>query len=457
MSAEQPIDVPISRNQAFLRLWAAQALTQTAQNAIWYALLVLVEEVSHSSTQLGITILSVIVPSVLFGVPAGVYVDRWDKRTVLVATNLARAVIVLGYIFFSSTLALLYLVSFVFSVISQFFAPAETSMIPMIAGKRLMQANSFFHLTFTASQFIGLVFVGPLIVKLTGLTTFFVAMAVLFAISGALVWRLPSEKRAPEPESNRNPALELIDQLKEVISLLLADRGMLAAMGYLTLGMTLTLIVAMLAPRFATFVLGIAAEDAVIVLAPAGLGMLSGAFYLSRVSSNLPDKQRIVTSGFFVVSIALGVAAGLPTLGRQLGLMRPEGAEVLAMSPVDIFVMAVVMLSALFAGFGFAGIVVASQTMLQERAPRNALARVFAVQLTLGNSASIVPLLLIGGLADLVGVGRVLLGVAAAVLVVAFLSSRQNVTARSLQPDAERHTEGVPMLTISDSVRSSDQ
>src|SRR5438034_3403479 len=158
----------------------AQALTQTAQNAIWFALLVVVEEASHSTTQLGITILSVIVPSVLFGVPAGVYVDRWDKRTVLIATNVARAVIVLGYIFFSSTLALLYLVSFTFSMVSQFFAPAETSMIPLIAGKRLMQANSFFHLTFTASQFIGLVFIGPLIVKLTGLTTFFVAMAVLF-------------------------------------------------------------------------------------------------------------------------------------------------------------------------------------------------------------------------------------------------------------------------------------
>lgn len=426
MSADEANDQPIWKNGAFLRLWIAQALTQTAQNAIWYALLVQVEEQSHSSTQLGITILSVILPSVLFGVPAGVYVDRWDKRTVLVVTNFARAVIMLGYIVFSSTLGLLYLVSFVFSVVSQFFAPAETAMIPTIVGKKLMQANSFFHLTFTASQFIGLVFIGPLLVKLTGLTTFFVGMSVLFVVSGFLVWRLPAQTIVEEQTRSRNPVRELFDQLKEVINLLLADRAMLAAMGYLTLGMTLTLMVAMLAPRFATHVLGIAAEDAVVVLAPAGIGMLSGAFWLSRANNTLlAVRERIVTSGFIMVSVALGIAAGLPALTRMLGFMRPEGAEVTSMSQVDVLMVVVVGISALFAGFGFAGIVVASQTMLQERAPRNALARVFAVQLTLGNSASIIPLMLVGGLADLIGVGRVMMGLALVVMVVAVLSARQ--------------------------------
>src|SRR5438309_1307657 len=126
MPTELP-DRSVWRNIPFVRLWVAQAISQTAQNAIWYGLLVLVENVSHSTTQLGITILSVIVPSILFGVPAGVYVDRWDKRKVLIVTNALRAVVVLGYLVFGSTLALLYSVSFVFSVICQFFAPAETA------------------------------------------------------------------------------------------------------------------------------------------------------------------------------------------------------------------------------------------------------------------------------------------------------------------------------------------
>ena len=72
MISESQPERSVWRNSAFVRLWIAQAISQTAQNAIWYGLLVLVVEVSHSSTQLSITILSVIVPSILFGVPAGI-------------------------------------------------------------------------------------------------------------------------------------------------------------------------------------------------------------------------------------------------------------------------------------------------------------------------------------------------------------------------------------------------
>ncbi len=420
-------DQSILKNGAFLRLWLAQAITQTAQNAIWYALLVLVEEESHSTTQIGLTILSVILPSVLFGIPAGVYVDRWDKRNVLVVTNFARAAIVLGYIAFSSTLALLFTVSFVFSVISQFFAPAETAMIPVIVGrKRLMQANSFFHLTFTASQLVGLVMVGPLIVKLFGTTTFFVITALLFAVSGVLVWRLPSEQRTKSDEPDTRSAVhELIDQLREVIALLRADPVMMRALGYLTLGGTMTLVVAMLAPRFSVEVLGIAAADAVFVMAPAGIGILVAVIFLSHSPmGTLADRQRLITIGLIIVSVSLGCIAGLPAIGRLLGVLRPEGQSVYLLTQWDTILVGGVMLFALIAGFGFAAVLVASQTLLQERAPVGARGRVFAVQFALANLFSVIPLLSIGGLADLLGVGRVLLGIAVALMIVAWATSR---------------------------------
>jgi MFS family permease len=74
---------PIWRNREFALLWAAQAISQTAQNALWYGILVLVQHKSNSNTHLSLAIMTLIVPSVLFGVIAGVYVDRWDKRLVL--------------------------------------------------------------------------------------------------------------------------------------------------------------------------------------------------------------------------------------------------------------------------------------------------------------------------------------------------------------------------------------
>src|SRR5579859_1314590 len=129
-------DDSVWRNRHFLLLWLAQAISQTAQNAIWYGIVVLVQQRSNSSTQLSVAVLTLIIPSVIFGVLAGVYVDRWDKRTVLIGTNLLRGGIALSYaafgVFTSLSFPLLFLINFVFSTVGQFFAPAETAMIPTV-------------------------------------------------------------------------------------------------------------------------------------------------------------------------------------------------------------------------------------------------------------------------------------------------------------------------------------
>jgi len=180
----------------------------------------------------------------------------------------------------------------------------------------------------------------------------------------------------------------------------------------------------MLAPRFVVS-LGIAAADAVFIMAPAGVGMLGAAFVFSRGSSQmLSDRKRIIDLGLIDVSLALGTIAAIPAFGRLAGVLQPEGSELLSLSGAQVTLIGSVMVAALLAGCGFAAIVVAAQTVLQERAPEQARGRVFAVQLTLGNLLSIIPLLLIGGLADVIGVDRVLILVAVLIMIVGFLSQR---------------------------------
>jgi MFS family permease len=410
VSRPDPPIPPVWRNVAFLRLWIAQAISQTAQNAVWYALLVIVEEVTHSTTALGLTILSVVVPSVLFGVPAGADVDRWDKRWVLVVSSFARFLVCLLYIPLSATLPLLYTASFIFSVISQFFAPAETAIIPALVHRnQLTQASSFFQLTFLASQLLGLVLFGPLLIKLAGITTFFIAIALLYALCGLLCWGLSRGGEHTQAAEGVNPVADLVAQLRAVTALLLADQRMLAAMGYLTMAGTLTLIVAMVAPRFVVQVLGIAAADTVVILAPGGVGALAAAFLLSRTAGARADRQRHVTMGLAVMGIALIAVAGVPWLARLAGMLQPEGQAIEVLSAGHFLVLGGTMLATLLAGAGLTVVIVSSQTVLQELAPEAARGRVFAVQLMLANLFSIVPLLLIGGLADLVGPAPVLL------------------------------------------------
>jgi hypothetical protein len=127
--------------------------------------------------------------------------------------------------------------------------------------------------------------------------------------------------------------------------------------------------------------------------------------------------------GLFTVATCLALTGGLALLLMLLSGGDPPLMEMPALGQVSVLV-APVMGLALIAGFGFVSIMVPAQTFLQERAPVDLRGRVFAVQLMLSNFASIVPLLLLGGLADLIGVDRTLLLIGVLIATAGFVSVR---------------------------------
>lgn len=390
---------PVLANRHFLRLWSAQALTMTAQNATWYTVMVVVERSTHSGTQLSLAILSVILPAALFGLLAGVVVDHANKRMTLVVTNLLRAITLAFYSLYDVALWVLFVANFVFSSISQFFGPAEAAKIPLIVRRdQLLAANSLFNLTFSGSQLVGLVFLGPTVVKLFGADTLFLVAAAVYAVATVLVWQLPRAEPAHAPlralASDRRFVIQsILGELREVVQTARRDAALAFALVQLTLAMGLMLVVAALAPRFVVAELGIGADDAVAVLAPAGIGVVGGALTVSTVAARvgtLALARRAVPLGG-VLFAAIGAA---PALLRQ--------------APWPWLGMAAVMVLAGLLGVLFTWITVACQTLLMERTSAKVRGRVFAVQLTLGSAASILPLLFVGGLADLVGVAPVL-------------------------------------------------
>src|SRR5579864_8866056 len=418
-------------NREFLLLWLAQAISQTAQNAIWYGIVVLVERLSHSSTQLSLAVLTLIIPSVVFGVLAGVYVDRWDKRTVLIATNVIQGGIAFSYAAFGVPglglpLVALFLINFLFSTVGQFFAPAETSMIPTVVGRpRLLQANSLFHLTFTASQLIGLVVLGPLLAKVGGVDGLFISMAAAIVLCGALVWPLPStrgEHDPAQPTSEEEAIRGVWQDVRDIWHFVFRDRIVALAMVQWTIGAILGLVVATLVPGFGERLLHVRAEDAVFVMAPAGIGMVAGTALLNRYHARL-EKHFLSNVGLFTVAVCLGMTGALALIVEIITSGNPPLVTLPTLGEVSVLVLPVMAL-ALVAGFGFVAIMVPAQTFLQERAPVELRGRVFAVQLMLSNFASIVPLLLLGGLADLIGVDRTLLLIGILIAVAGVISVR---------------------------------
>jgi MFS family permease len=218
---------------------------------------------------------------------------------------------------------------------------------------------------------------------------------------------------------------ELWSEIRFVLRYVRTDRLIAWGVAQWTVGSTLALIIATLAPTFVVVVLGIRAEDSVFVLAPAGIGTVVGSVLLSR-GGELLDRRRLVEGALMALGTLLGLMALAAALWQRMGWLAATVADADA-DPGTLgwrTLIGAIMLLAVLAGFAFVAIIVPAQTLIQERALPEVRGRLFAVQMVLSNVASIVPLLALGELADLIGVGRALLLVGLVVLGAGVASTR---------------------------------
>jgi MFS family permease len=427
--AAQASDGSVLRNTAFVRLWAAQLVSQTAQNGLMFALLVLITERTGSSLNASLLVLAFNLPSIVLSIPAGAMVDRWHKRTVLIVTNALRAAMAVLFILVDRWVPAVLLVTVCFSGVGQFFTPAEASTIPAIVPKRqLISANALFHLTLTGSQLMGLVILAPALLKIGGPAMFFGAMIVFYSLATLLVASLP---RGFEPSLSAEPlrAAGMVRQVQRdvgaVLGAIRADRISLLALVQLTVSGTLPMLFGLLVPRYVRDVLDIEADNAVFVFAPLAVGAVIGLRLLRWITNRLP-KQLVVTLALFGVAASLVALASVEFIGAALEQTRArEWVEAVgryqprfATFTLSILVL-VTMACAIPAGFFYALVNAPAQTIIQERAPASMRGRYVGTQLLLASCTSLALVLLIGAAADAVGVTSVLLLFVPVVLAVA--------------------------------------
>lgn len=409
---------PVLRNRTFLAMWVAQAVSQVGQNVINIALLVTVNAISKSSTAVSGIIIAFALPGVIFSTVAGVVVDRADKRSVMIAVNLLRAVVTVGFVFASGlpvgfALLGIYALGFGFAAVTQFFNPAEGSAIPFVVRKgELAQANALFQLTITVSQLVGFATLGPLLIALIGLNALYIAIAVSFVVSAALLAVLPPMKPMVRPRDADDNWLETLwAETREAWVYILRDRLLRKAMGFLTFASSAFLALGVLAQRFAEESLMLGAGGVGYILAPAGVGMVIGVILVGR-TARPENREAMIHGGTLSQAFTLLVFALAPAVFYAL-LGRAEGGEPLR--PLVI----TVMVAALLLGVGQAFILVPSQTLLLERSGDEVRARVMSTFFTLSNASALVPTLGAGVIGDTVGVAAGILSLAVIALLLA--------------------------------------
>ncbi|HEX2754078.1 MAG TPA: MFS transporter, partial [Candidatus Limnocylindrales bacterium] len=105
----------VFRNRPFLLLWLAQAATQIGGNMVIFGLTVIISKSTGSTTAVSALILTFLLPAVLFSALAGVFVDRLDRRLVLILTNVLRGLAFIGMFFVGTNLVLIYLLNIIVS------------------------------------------------------------------------------------------------------------------------------------------------------------------------------------------------------------------------------------------------------------------------------------------------------------------------------------------------------
>jgi MFS family permease len=190
----------VRRNPALARLLAGEFISGIGDWLYLVAILVVVYAESSSPVLLGIVGAARILPYVLLSVPAGIVADRFDRRMVLVVTDVARGVLMVvlaAAVILGAPTIVIVAVSILAACFSTFFGPAIAALLPMLVDERdLGPANSAWATLDNVAFIVGPALAGILLA--TGrLELAFLLNAVSFGVVAFVLWRLPATSRAP--------------------------------------------------------------------------------------------------------------------------------------------------------------------------------------------------------------------------------------------------------------------
>src|SRR6187397_989905 len=197
MTIDQALGVrDVLRIPDYRRLFTGQVVSDIGDGITLFLVLLVINDLTGSPIALAIMAIAEAVPAFTVGLVAGVYVDRWDRRRVMLASDLIRAAIVLSFAFVQTVelLPLFYLLGFVQASIATFFRPARGALLPhIVPGEGLASANSLAQASQVIGSVIGTGIAGLIFATFGNGLAGFAIDSVTFLISFALIAGISSE------------------------------------------------------------------------------------------------------------------------------------------------------------------------------------------------------------------------------------------------------------------------
>jgi MFS family permease len=193
----------LRNNRPFRMLWLGQVVSQMGDWFDTIAVYTIALRLTGSSRSVALIMVARFLPSVVMGPLSGVVADRFSRRSVMIASDIMRAVVVLGFLFVRrpDQMWLVYVLTVLQLAFSAFFEPAKTAAIPSIVSDReLVPANAIASVTWSAMLTIGAV-IGGIVAGWFGTDAAFVLDSVTFIASALLIASVRFPKRAERPKT----------------------------------------------------------------------------------------------------------------------------------------------------------------------------------------------------------------------------------------------------------------
>ncbi len=372
------------KNKNFLKLLTSQICSVLSICIINYLLILKIYAETNSAFAITFLWFAYSIPVLLIGPFASTVVDIVNRKTLLIVTNLLQAVVILLFIPVSGKFMLMYTVVFIYSLLNQFYLPAESAYIPsLFQNSELAEANGVFYLTKQVSTFVGYAAAGFLN-KFLGFQNSLIVCASIAFVAFISVLTLPSvilKKKIDVEDKLQSFFREVINGYKFIKD----NKNIFYPLLFIAAIDVSSTIFALNVPTIAKQVLNTKIEDAaILIVTPVLLGTVLGVSIFPKYLGKKLRKKTLVENSLSLAGIclALFMLTGLITSWVRLALIP--------------FI-------SIFFGLSFMGIFIPVQTYLQESAPKDMLGRIFGNIWFIVTLATIVPLTLSASVTELVG------------------------------------------------------
>jgi MFS family permease len=313
----------------FWKYFTGQLISTLGTSFSMFALPLLIYKLTGSALNLGISMAAAMLPYLLFGLVIGAWVDRLDRKRIMVLTNVALALVmasvpVLGLMGHLSV-AYIYAVEFVGSTLGIFFNSAEFAAIPSLVGKDdLVTANGRLQASYSAAGIVGPILAG-LLAAVTSIQGIIFVDALSFVLAAGSLLLVRGSFNQIETHEHKSVRQDVVEGLRYVIShpVLRNISIMMALVNFVgaTVGAELVFFakVRLNAPNSQIGLL-FAAEGVGVVVLSLLAGKLRKRWTFSRVALGALALQGVVITGLSFTKMVI-LALPLVALSAGLGIL----------------------------------------------------------------------------------------------------------------------------------------